>query len=61
MLKRHSGAKKRFKLTKSLCIKARHQGLRHKLNKKSRARKRSLKKAFVITGGDYKRVLIAIR
>lgn len=44
-IKTHSGAKKRFKVTKSGKIKMSHAGRRHILNKKSTKRKRAMRKA----------------
>lgn len=44
-LKTHSGAKKRFKLTKTGKIKRMHAYKSHILNKKTRKRKRGLRKA----------------
>ena len=44
-LKTHSGAKKRFKLTKNGKVKRAHAYKYHILNKKSTKRKRSLRKA----------------
>ena len=44
-LKTHSGAKKRFKLTKNGKVKRAHAYKSHILNKKSTTRKRSLRKA----------------
>lgn len=46
-LKTHSGAKKRFSLTKNGKVKRAHANKRHILNKKSTKRKRALRK------GDY--------
>ena len=43
-LKTHSGAKKRFKLTKSGKVKRAHAFTSHILNKKSPKRKRNLRK-----------------
>lgn len=43
-LKTHSGAKKRFKLTKSGKVKRAHAYKSHILNKKSTKRKRGLRK-----------------
>jgi len=43
-LKTHSGAKKRFKLTKSGKLKRARANRRHILNKKSSKRKRGLRK-----------------
>ena len=44
-LKTHSGAKKRFKLTKNGKVKRAHAYTSHILNKKSTKRKRGLRKA----------------
>ena len=44
-IKTHSGAKKRFKVTKSGKIKISRANRRHILNKKSTKRKRKLRKA----------------
>ena len=44
-IKTHSGASKRFKVTKSGKIKLTHMNRRHILNKKSTKRKRILRKA----------------
>ncbi len=44
-LKTHSGAKKRFKLTKNGKVKRAHAFKRHILNKKDTKRKRALRKA----------------
>jgi len=44
-LKTHSGASKRFKMTKSGLIKRSHAGRRHILNKKNTKLKRGLRKA----------------
>ncbi|MDD3192348.1 MAG: 50S ribosomal protein L35 [Oscillospiraceae bacterium] len=44
-LKTHSGAKKRFKLTKNGKVKRAHAFKSHILNKKSTKRKRGLRKA----------------
>ncbi|MBR5496180.1 MAG: 50S ribosomal protein L35, partial [Oscillospiraceae bacterium] len=42
-IKTHSGAKKRFKLTKTGKVKYAHANKRHILNKKSTKRKRGLR------------------
>ena len=42
--KTHSGAKKRFNLTKNGKVKLSHAGKRHILNKKTTKRKRGLRK-----------------
>ena len=44
-IKTHSGAKKRFKLTKTGKVKYSHANKSHILNKKSTKRKRGLRKA----------------
>ena len=44
-IKTHSGAKKRFKITKGGKVKMSHANRRHILNKKTTKRKRSLRKA----------------
>lgn len=54
--KTHSGAKKRFKKTAQGLIKASHQGRLHLLTKKTRKRKRGLRAAFYLLGGDHARV-----
>ena len=43
-IKTHSGAKKRFKLTKSGKVKRSHAYMNHILNKKTSKRKRGLRK-----------------
>ena len=44
-IKTHSGAKKRFKLSKNGKVKRAHANRRHILNKKTTKRKRALRKA----------------
>lgn len=46
-IKTHSGAKKRFKLTKSGKVKRSHAYMSHILTKKSTKRKRNLRKAAI--------------
>ncbi len=46
-IKTHSGAKKRFKLTKNGKVKRAHAFKSHILNKKSTKRKRNLRKTIV--------------
>lgn len=46
-LKTHSGAKKRFKLSKTGKIIRKHANMNHILNKKSTKRKRGLRKTTV--------------
>ena len=58
-MKTHSGAKKRFKLTKGGKGKkalARHAGKTHILQKKSAKRKRQMDNAVVVAEADRKRV-----
>ena len=50
--KTHSGAKKRFKLTGSGKVKARHAMTSHNLGKKSAKRKRRLSDAVILTAHD---------
>ena len=45
-IKTHSGAKKRFKLTKNGKVKRAHAFKSHILNKKTRKRKRNLRKTI---------------
>ena len=53
-LKTHSGAKKRFKLTKNGKIKRMHAYKSHILNKKTRKRKRGLRRAtYADVTNDY--------
>ena len=58
-LKTHTGAKKRFKLTKNGKVKRAHAFKRHLLNngRKTTKRKRGLRKATVLTSADLKRML----
>lgn len=58
--KTHSGAWKRFKKTANGLVKASHQGRRHLLTKKTRKRKRSLRAAMYLSGGDLARVARAL-
>ena len=46
-IKTHSGAKKRFKLTKTGKVKRAHANKSHILNKKTTKRKRNLRKTVV--------------
>ena len=46
-IKTHSGAKKRFKLTKNGKVKRAHAFKSHILNKKTTKRKRKLRKTFI--------------
>ena len=56
-LKTHSGAKKRFNLTKSGKVKRAHAFKSHILTKKSQKRKRGLRKATTLKSADLKRML----
>ena len=47
-IKTHSGAKKRFKLTKNGKVKRAHAFKSHILNKKTTKRKRNLRKTVVV-------------
>jgi large subunit ribosomal protein L35 len=51
-LKTHSGAKKRFKVTKKGRVKAKKAFARHILTKKSAKRMRKLKKATMLNAVD---------
>ncbi len=51
-VKTHSGAKKRFRKTKSGRIKASHGYRRHLLTKKSSKRKRDLRQGFYLSPQD---------
>jgi large subunit ribosomal protein L35 len=51
-MKTHSGAKKRFKLSKKGRVKATHAFKRHLLTKKSQDTKRDLGKTFYLTSSD---------
>jgi large subunit ribosomal protein L35 len=55
-MKSHSGAKKRFKVTGSGKLKARHAFSSHILEKKSPKRKRSFSKPVEVAKADRKRV-----
>ncbi len=55
-MKSHSGAKKRFRLTGSGKLRARHAFSSHILEKKSRKRKRGFRKAAEISAKDASRV-----
>lgn len=56
-MKTHSGAKKRFKKTKSGKIKRSHAYAGHILTKKSPKRKRNLRKSGLVDKTDHKRIL----
>jgi large subunit ribosomal protein L35 len=55
-MKTHSGAKKRFKVTGSGKVRARHAFTSHMLEHKSPKRKRHLGKAVILSGHDAPRV-----
>ena len=59
--KTHSGAKKRFKVTGSGKVRARHAFTSHILEKKSPKRKRRLGNEFEIAKPDRKRVRELLR
>jgi large subunit ribosomal protein L35 len=59
-MKTHSGAKKRFKLTATGKVKARHAFSSHILEKKSPKYKRSLSKAVVLSDHDAARVKVLL-
>ncbi len=59
-LKTHSGAKKRFKLTKNGKVKRAHANRRHILTKKSTKRKRALRKAAYADFTNVKAVKLLI-
>ncbi len=60
-MKTHSGAKKRFKLTATNKVRARHAMTSHILGKKSPARKRRLEKAVILSAQDAPRVKELLR
>ena len=55
-MKSHSGAKKRFKVTGGGKVRGRHSFSSHILEKKSPKRKRSFKKAVILSDHDTPRV-----
>ena len=55
-IKTHSGAKKRFNLTKSGKVKRAHANKSHILNKKSSKRKRNLRKTAVADVTNQKQI-----
>ena len=55
-MKTHSGAKKRFKLTGTGKVRARHSFSSHILEKKSPKRKRTLAKPVILSDHDTPRV-----
>ena len=59
-LKTHSGAKKRFKLTKNGKVKRAHAYKSHILNKKSTKRKRGLRKAAYADQSNLKAIKLLV-
>lgn len=55
-MKTHSGAKKRFSLTKTGKVKSKKAFARHILTKKPSKRMRKLRKSSILTGGDAKKI-----
>lgn len=55
-MKSHRGASKRFKLTGTGKVKRHKANKSHILTKKSAKRKRGLRKATTLTGGDQRRI-----
>jgi large subunit ribosomal protein L35 len=60
-MKSHSGAKKRFKVTGSGKVRARHAFTSHILEKKSPKRKRSLSRPAILGEEDARRVKKLLR
>jgi large subunit ribosomal protein L35 len=60
-MKTHSGAKKRFKLTGSGKVRARHAFSSHILEKKSPKRKRAIGKPAILSDHDEPRVKKLLR
>jgi large subunit ribosomal protein L35 len=60
-MKTHSGAKKRFKLTGSGKVRARHAFSSHILEKKSPKRKRAIGKPAILSDHDTPRVKKLLR
>jgi large subunit ribosomal protein L35 len=54
--KTHSGAKKRFRVTRTGKVIHERMGLNHILEKKSSTRKRRLRRRDELTGGDARQV-----
>jgi large subunit ribosomal protein L35 len=51
-MKSNRAAKKRFSLTGTGKVKFKKKGLRHGMSNKNRKRKRNLRRAGIMTGGD---------
>jgi large subunit ribosomal protein L35 len=60
-MKTHSGAKKRFKLTATGKVRARHANMSHILGKKSAKRKRRLEKPVAVSKHDSPRIKELLR
>jgi large subunit ribosomal protein L35 len=54
--KTHSGAKKRFRVTKQGKVVHQRMGMNHILEKKSSSRKRRLRQEVALSGGDAKKI-----
>jgi large subunit ribosomal protein L35 len=54
--KTHSGAKKRFRVTKQGKVIHQRMGMNHILEKKSSSRKRRLRQEAALSGGDAKKI-----
>ena len=59
--KSHSGAKDRFRVTKTGKVVHQRQNRNHILEKKSSARKRALRREGQLTGGDRAKILRLVR
>ena len=59
-IKTHSGAKKRFKLTKNGNVKRAHAFKSHILNKKTTKRKRNLRKGTYVSEAEAKNIKVLI-
>jgi large subunit ribosomal protein L35 len=59
-MKTHSGAKKRFKVTPTGKVKARHAFSSHILEKKSSKRKRELARPLILSEHDAPRVKVML-
>lgn len=55
-MKTHRGAAKRFKKTGTGKLKRSHAYTSHLFGNKSQKQKRKLRKAAIVTSGDYKRI-----
>jgi large subunit ribosomal protein L35 len=59
-MKTHSGAKKRFKVTATGKVRARHAFSSHILEKKSQQRKRELARPLIVSDHDAPRVKVML-